>query len=402
MTKHSAAGAALGYQYQADYCLLAFLRDSGPGRSISLELHDDVAQYDGDVPTDLVQVKHRVSGTGGLGDRSDALWRTLKVWMDEANPADPNGARLCLVTTGTATPGSAAAHLRFPANVEAALAALRAAAVDDGTGEGTAPARSQFRKLSSTVQRALVGRIEVVDAEPTIVDIEVAIRDIEHRHMPADAQKQDAYIDQLFGWWRRRVVEMLSHRFFPDRELRVSVSSRDLQSQENRLAVAFSNHGLPEYSDLDIEDDDQALAGLDDEAFVHQLKILKLDQVLLRQAIVDYYRATTSETRWLDRDFLERDDVRRYERRLKDRWRSSFGMMCTRMPEDPTEGQRVEAGRILLQEVLYGAPVPIRTQVDQDFYYRGKHHMMAMEGAIGWHPEFESKLHSLLVGQAYG
>ncbi|MCR6491445.1 ABC-three component system protein [Cellulomonas sp. P24] len=402
MTKHSAAGSALGYQYQADYCLLAFLRDSGPGRSISLELHDDFAWDDGNVPTDLVQVKHRVTGAGGLGDRSDALWRTLKVWMDEANPADPDGARLCLVTTGTAAPGSAAAYLQVPVNVDAALTALRAAAIDDATGEGTAPGRSQFRKLSPTVQRAFVSRIQVVDAQPTIVDIEAAIRNIEHRHMPADAQKQDEYIDQLFGWWRRRVVEMLSHRYFPNRGLRATVTSSDLQFQENRLAVAFSNNGLPEYDDLDIEDDDDALAGLDNEVFVHQMQILKIDQMLLRQAIVDYYRATTSETRWLDRDFLERDDVRKYERRLKDRWRSSFGMMCTRMPENPTASQRVEAGRTLLQEVLYGAPVPIRTQVDQDFYYRGKHHMLAQAGEIGWHPEFESRLGALLVGQADG
>lgn len=398
---HSASGPALGYQYQADYCLYALIRDGGPGRSISLEMHDDVAWDDTGTPVELLQVKHSVNTAGGLGDASDRIWRTLKSWIDSGNPGDADGPTFCLVTASTASQGSVAHMLRDASRDAAgAAAALRKVAAENDAKE-TAAARAAFSKLSVPTQNAFIARIRVMDSAPNVLDIDQVIRGELWRHLPDAPDKQDDYMALLWGWWRSRAVEMLSRRYFPERDLRDVVTAAELTSELTRLTVAFSEHGLPEYDDLDVDDGHEALQGLEHEVFVQQLGFLDyaVNTRTVRRAIVDYHRAVSSEVRWLERDFLRSDDVRRYERRLCEAWDVAFGFMVDELGDSSTPERRVESGRKLLAQILTSEPLRIRTQVDQDFYYRGKHHMLAQETTVGWHPEFRDRLEELLVAK---
>jgi hypothetical protein len=398
---HSAAGPALGYQYQADYCLYLLVKDGGPGRAISLEMHDDVAWDDSGSPVEQLQVKHSVNSAGGLGDSSDRIWRTLKAWIDAGNPGDLDGPTLCLVTTSTAAAGSAAYLLR-PASRDApaAATALRKVA-EESTAKETATARAAFSKLAVSTQNALVSRIRVMDESPNVLSIDAALREELWKQLPAAAHQQDDYLALLWGWWRGRAVEMLSRPYFPDRDLSAVVTAAELTSQLTRLTVAFSEHGLPEFDDLDVEDEHESLQGLEHEIFVQQLGFLNygINTRTVRNAIVDYYRAVSSEVRWLERDFLHSDDVRKYERRLCEAWDIAFGLMVDNLGEAATSAQRVEAGRNLLAQILTKVPLRIRTHVDQDFYYRGKHHMLAQQTSVGWHPEFRDRLDTLLLAK---
>lgn len=396
---HSAAGPALGYQYQADYCLYALVKDGGPGRAISLELHDDVAWGDSGSALDKLQIKHSVSSAGGLGDASDRLWRTLKAWIDAGNPGDLDGPSLCLVTTSVAAIGSAA-HMLRPATRDAvaATAALRKTA-RESTAKETASARAAFENLPVPTQGALISRIRVLDGAPNVLNIDDAIRDELWRHLPEEQARCDDYMALLWGWWRGRAVEMLSRRFFPQDDLRQLVTAAELTKELTRLTIAFSEQGLPEYEDLAVADGHEALEGLKHEVFVQQLGWLNytINMRTVRNAVVDYYRAVSSEVRWLERDFLRTDDVRRYERRLCESWDIAFGLMVDNLGEGATAEQRVDAGRQLLGSILLKEPLRIRTHVDQDFYYRGKHHMLSQNATVGWHPEFRDRLDDLLV-----
>lgn len=399
---HSAAGPALGYQYQADYGLLTFVRDGEPGRAITLELHDDVAWDDSGTPVEQLQVKHSVAASSTVGDTSPQIWRTLKAWLDAGNPANPDGPSLVLVTTSTAVDGSAAYLLREDSrDAPTAANLLRTAAADANGAKKTAVARAAFMKLSVAEQNAFVARIRVVDGTPNVLDIDAALRVAVRRHLPADEVKQDAFMDALWGWWRRHAVDMLSSRFFPDRNLRTTVEEVELNNQLNRLAVAHSDLGLPEYDDLDIQDGHEDLVVHEDDIFVHQLKFLDYAQTArtVRNAIIDYHRAVANETRWLERDFLNRDEVEKYEKKLREAWRIVSGFLFDDLPADASEPDRVQAGRRLLRSILSATPVRIRTHVDQDFYYRGKHHMLAEDGLIGWHPDFEERVQAVLLAK---
>jgi hypothetical protein len=362
-------------------------------------MHDDVAWDDSGTPVEQLQVKHSVKAAGGLGNASDRMWRTLKAWMDAGNPGDPDGPTLCLVTTTAASVGSVAHMLRDETrDAPAAAATLRKVAVES-KGDETADARAMFAAMSVPTQNAFVARIRVVDGEPNVLDIDQAIRGELWRQLPDAADRQDDYMALLWGWWRSRAVEMLSRPYFPDRGLRDVVTAAELTSELTRLTIAFSEHGLPEYEDLDVDDQHDALQGLEHEVFVQQLGFLDytVNTRVVRRAIVDYYRAVSSEVRWLRRDFLRSDDVMRYERRLCEAWDVAFGFMVDELGDSATPEQRVAAGRKFLADLLMKEPLRIRTHVDQDFYYRGKHHMLAQEATVGWHPQFQDRLNDLLL-----
>lgn len=397
---HSAAGSASGYQYQADYCLLALLVDGGPGRAISLEMHDDVAFDQNGTPEEKLQLKHTFSAAGGLGDMSPQMWKTLKAWIDDGSPADAGGPALTLVSCGQAAEGSAAHFLKPGKMRDPSKAAdlLRTAAEDSKTTDSAMRAAFlKFKDLGAAAQNAFIARITVVDGLPILPDIDTAVR-AKIQTLPPEPAKQDDYMESLWGWWRRRVVEMLSYRFVSDTSgMSQSVSSAELSQKLIQLAVAYSEHGLPEYEDLDVEHGDEALEGLDELVFVHQLGFVKVHSMVVRRAIVDYYRATHSEVRWLQRDFLRADDVQKYERKLKAAWEMAFGLMLSELPAGATAEQEEEAGRQLIGKILQGTPVRIKDKVDQDFYFTGKHHMLAELGKIGWHPDFENKVAALLM-----
>jgi hypothetical protein len=197
------------------------------------------------------------------------------------------------------------------------------------------------------------------------------------------------------------VVEMLTYRYFPhDDTLRRSVSASDLIAKLIQLTIAFSDQGLPEFLEFDVDGDDEVLTGLEQEVFVHQLRFVRAHDRTVRHAIVDYYRATHSEVKWLERDFLRSDDVQRYERKLRDAWDVLFGLMLGTLPAGASDDEEAAAGYKLLQDILTNPAIRIRDHVDQDFYYRGKHHMMAQGGALGWHPSFKARVEELLMGAA--
>lgn len=399
---HSAAGSATGYQYQADYCLYALLKDGGPGRAITLELHDDVAWDQDGTPAEKLQIKHTIHAKGGLGDMSPEMWKTIKAWLDDGQAANADGPALKLVSTGTAQQDSAAYLLKDTESRDAVVAASKlrtAAAESKATTPAMVAAFDAFKKLGAAAQNTFVSRITVVDGEPTIVDVAAAVKDRVWTHLPADTNKHDEFLEQLWGWWRGRVVEMLTRRYFPnDDTLRQSVTAGDLNAKLVQLTVAFSDQGLPEFLEFDVDADDETLTGLDLEVFVHQLGFVKAHDRVVRRAIVDYYRATHSEVKWLERDFLRSDDVQRYERKLRDAWDVLFGLMLSTLPAGASEDDEAASGHKLLQDVLTKPAIRIRDHVDQDFYYRGKHHMMAQGSNLGWHPNFKTKVQELLMG----
>src|SRR5258708_2483198 len=103
-----ASQSALGYLHQCQYALLLGLqRDEEPNLCISIEKLDDIAFHDSptsaDVAKQMLQVKHRVSRTGGLGDSSPDIWKTIRIWAEAVsnNQINLDNATLCLLLTTT-------------------------------------------------------------------------------------------------------------------------------------------------------------------------------------------------------------------------------------------------------------------------------------------------------------
>jgi hypothetical protein len=389
---HSAAPSALGYQYQTSWCLLELLR-RGPDRpdaAISLELHDDVAWEDQGSATDLLQLKHHLNQAGSLGDQSTDVWRTIQVWLDFGDRADPQGPALTLVTTSTAPPGSAAYALRAESrDTSAALDLLRTAAATS-TASATTASRDQFLALSPSEQQAFVSRIVVSDGERNIDDVDGQVSQLLWYTLPAG--QEDTFLALVWRCWAGVALDMLRSR-------RRSVDVGEVRAAIADIRNRFHDEDLPTLVELADIDVDEIVELNGDRVFVRQMSWVETSQVHLRKAIVDYYRAVTQSTEWLDRDLLGLAELQRFEDNLRDEWERAFADMLEDLgvEPDPDDDAKARLGRALLRKLRDSSTVTVRRRYSDPFFARGKRHELADMGHIGWHPEFQERLEALLT-----
>jgi hypothetical protein len=390
---HAAASPALGYLYQSQWPLLELLRGSWdrPDLSITLEIFDDVAWEDQGTATQLLQLKHHAKSARSLGDMSPDMWRTLRVWLDGVDVGDPSGPSLCLVTTQTAAPNGAAAALRpvesGERDVGQALRKLEVAAQDSIEKAG-AETRSRFLALSTREREVFVGRIQVLDQAPMIADLDAAVRREVGRALPRS--HEDTFMDLLWSWWHRRVLEMLQGT------LR-SVSGMDVDTHINTLRDGFTHDTLPTLVPIDAFDP-ASEADYADRPFVEQLRWVGTPPVVIQKSIIDYYRAYTQTAAWVEDNLIGSGELDVFEKKLRDEWDREFAYMAADLPADATDDDKRRAGQQLLRKTMDRTGIRVRERYDEPFFCRGKHHELADDGRVGWHPDFQDQIEALLLG----
>lgn len=392
---HGAAASALGYLYQINWALIELLRRGGtrPDQSLTLELHDDVAWDQAGHPIERIQVKHHLNRQFGLTDAHPDVWRTLKVWIDVARPADRNGALLMLVTTATAPTGSAASFLRATDRDESTALALLEAAARDSDNQSTATVRQQFLAMPRAGREVFVARIHVGDGQPSVTDLDAELRSQLWLSMPGDTSQGDTYLELVWRWWSSVCLDLLTGA-------RASIDVQEVRQQLAIIREMFHADNLPTLVELDDVDELTTVELHFDRNFVHQMRWVRVHVDNLRTAIVDYHRAVTQTTSWLDRDLIGIVELERFERNLVDEWRRAYGDMLEDLPDDATDDQKAQVGRLLLRQLRDSTAVHVRSRYTDAFFARGKRHELADAGAIGWHPDFQNRLETLLaVGQ---
>jgi hypothetical protein len=394
MTPFGVPESALGHLYQLRYALLLLLRavrELGPAIDLSLERTDDISIDDPGRSSDVVQTKHHDKAVGArpvsLTDASPDLWKTLRVWAEGVATGSIRvpGTLLHLVSTATASPGTAASLLRVSnlRNVDEALRKLRATAETSRSHENAA-AYAAFSRMTESQQRAMLEQVRILDSSPGITDVRSllareVVTSVSEQHMPA-------FLDRLEGWWFERAI---THLRAPEDD---RISGLEVVQYVHDLLRQFRDSALP------IDDDliDAAVPlGEDHEkrVFVRQLRLVGLRNAALLSAIRDYYRAYTQRSRWTRDELLYVNELARYEQRLVDEWRHAFTLMEARCLD--REEQRSRAGLSLYQE-LSQRHLPIRPECTDGFIARGSLHMLADDLRIGWHADFIDRLRKVL------
>lgn len=394
--EHGAAASALGYRFQVDWALIELLRRGvdRPDQAISLELHDDVAWDEAGHPIERIQVKHHINQQSSLTDASPDLWRTLKVWMDTSHPGDANGALLVLVTTATAAADAAASLLRPGGDRDEARAIDRLIEVaQTSDNKATLTARQGFLALSSADREVFVSRIQVLDDQAGIRDLDNELRKLLWLSLPIDPKHAESYIDLVWRWWSCVALDMLTG-------IRGSVDVPEVRMRLAAIRDTFQSDNLPTLVEINDVDESAAFDLHFDRNFVHQMRWVRVKVDNLRTAIVDYHRAVTQTTDWLDRDLVGLAELERFERNLCDEWRRAFADMLEDLPDDATDEVKEDLGRALLRKFRDSTSVTVRARYVDAFFARGKRHELADAGRIGWHPEFQSLLETLLSDRA--
>lgn len=388
----SAVDATLGYLYQVRSALLWALRrqKSEPDFLVSVETLDDVTfETAGCNPTDLLQTKHHRKGSASLTDASPDLWKTLRIWFEgHASGQIPPTANLYLVTTSAAPDSTAASRLRAAhRDLGAAQHALDATAASS-TNQTNMSAYAAYLKATSAERTAILSKVIIVDAAPTVADLDGELR--QEVYWAARKEHHAAFLYRLEGWWLRRVLRQLTDAT-QDR-----VGSVEIEAQMADLREQFKQEALPIDEDIfEFTLDEATTAAYGDYAFVRQMEIIKVTKARVALAIQDYYKAFAQRSRWLREELVVGLDLQKYERRLVEEWTRVFEAMRNELGDAETEEAKQRAARSVLKWAD-DAIIPIRPSVTEPFVSRGSLHMLSDEVRIGWHPEFRDRLASLL------
>lgn len=401
---HSAAASAAGYLYQTNWALLDLLlkAPSRPDQAISLEMHDDVAWTDDGTATELLQTKLHAKATAGLGDKDTDVWKTLAVWMDRDDCTDPHGADLALVTTSVALASSAAYALRpDPNKRDVPCAAQRLVdAAQELTNQSTEKPRKKFLSLSPAERMNLLTRVRVLDGQLPPEELDREVWEVLTYGLPPGQKAQNRFLAEIWRWWAEVSVDMLAGR-------RAVVEAGEVLTFVWELRSRFSSEDLPttvQIAEVTPEDVEK----YDDARFVAQMKLVNYSSESLRLAVIDYHRAVTQETQWIDDYLLDLQELRKFEDNLRFEWSRVFNHVLEDLEDlqddmDPVdlEKEKVKAGRNLLRSLLASTAVSVRKHYNDAFYARGKRHELADESdharGIGWHPDFASRLEAVIT-----
>ncbi|WP_210642769.1 ABC-three component system protein [Pseudomonas sp. Tri1] len=393
-SQFAAVNPALGYLYQVRAALLWSLQRLQHDESfqVSVEVLDDVAfeSNTGD-PSTFLQTKHHASRMAALTDSCPDLWKTLRVWIEGGAVSQIlSTASLQLVTTGVAPIRSAASKLKIEDRDAVAARDILDVVARTSTNAANAAAYRAYELLSAQQRLAMLERVFVIDAAPTISDLDQELRTV--IFWAVDRANQTPFLDRLEGWWLRKVIGQLTSS--PG----ARIASVEIESEMSDLRDQFRQDSLPIDDDLlDFVLDDTTAVAHRHYRFVKQLEIIDAGRRRVSSAIRDFYRAYEQRSRWVREDLVVTLDISRFEKRLTEEWENVFDAVCDEVGEAATDAERKAAARSVLQWAERTS-IPIRPGVTEPFLCRGSLHMIADEGNIGWHPDFKTLLDTVLNG----
>lgn len=392
---HGAAAAALGYLYQSHWALLELLRQGKEraDQELTLELHDDVAFGKGSKPEKLLQLKHHTKAKPrDLADTAPDIWRTINVWVDDPKFLEPEGPTLVLVTTSVAGEGSAAWYLRDNADRDPQRACdLLVAAADASDNKKSEAVRSRWLLLKPEVRLQFVSRIYVADGEISIGEVEAAVESLLRYALPMEEKKQELFLAQIWRWWYAVSLDLLLRR-------RRAVTPMEARRHIETIRNTFANDDLPTTVELADLDEVELMTEHSSSVFVQQLKIVGAGQVTLQKAVMDYHRAVTQETHWLQTTLVDLAELQTFENKVVDEWERAHARMLEDLGDDAEDAVKRKAGLDLYRQVS-DSGLKIRKYYSEEFHSRGKRHQLANKRTIGWHPDFEARLRELTVGR---
>lgn len=383
--KFDATPSALGYIYQVRYALLLALKKVFEANDpddcfISIEKLDDIAFEENGTPVELLQAKYH-GLPGNLTDRSADLWKTIRVWSEVIANQDVvlEDVTFTLLTTESAMPDSIASYLgtdEKARDVGAALIAMQSISqeINNTTNK---KAYVAFTALESWQQEDLLNSIYVIGNSPHIIEVEVQIK--RQIRLSASAHHVDAFSSRLEGQWFKRVIEVMSS----DDQSAISIG--ELVNIIDDLRSQFLPGNLP--SDFDDIDPEEIDIENDERIFVEQLRLIGASNRVIRNAIINYYRAFEQRSRWSRENLVKPGELQKYLNRLKDEWENQSSLV--EMAHDfSQEQQKVESGQRLYTICQSESALAIRPGFKSAYVARGSYHTLSDIKGIGWHTDY--------------
>ncbi|MFE2729245.1 ABC-three component system protein [Kitasatospora sp. NPDC059327] len=97
----------------------------------------------------------------------------------------------------------------------------------------------------------------------------------------------------------------------------------------------------------------------------------------------------------MDEGLLTPGEVDRVQDELVDEWDRDFEWMAMEVSADAGEEVKQHAGRKLLRDLQEKTGICVRPHYNEAYFTRGQRHILADEGRIGWHVDYEQRITDL-------
>lgn len=403
--KFSANESMIGYFYQPLYALFLLLKNNiaeSIDTYLLIETLDDIEFRESNSILNLCQTKHHISKQASISDKSEDLWKTIRIWTERIknNQIDLDNVYFILTTTVKASGNSIASELRLEnRNIKSAIAKLsnisdegcksyQARLLDPSINKHTnEEAYLAFESLNENLKKEFIKRIYIFDECSDIIQIQSDLKN--KLKYACRANDLEYFLEKLIGWWYLRVINQLTNS--GDK----GITYLELDEKISEIRDEFKNGNLPIDYENEFNNISEDNLSEDEKIFIEQLKIIAATPTCLGLAISDYYKAYQQRCNWVRKGKIFDDGLKEYDDRLVNEWVRLFDSMRDEINNQNDETELKKAGRQLLN-IMGQRNLPIcenSTHKVKGFYImRGSYHILANGLKIGWHPYFNKIL----------
>lgn len=382
-SKFDASASMLGYLYQIRFGLYLSLSklpevDDPEQFNISIETLDDVAFDKDGSAIELLQTKFH-GASGNLTDRSADIWKTIRVWVNAVRDGGVvlGQTTLTLVTTQSLPENTIAYYLSPESGRDTAKAIELMSNISIEKNVTNGKGYAAFQSLSEVQKKAFVNDIYIVGKSDNLMQIRSKMNGYGRQYV--GSEWADAFVGRMEGVWFEWCIKALSKN--PSGVINLG----DVQDLADKIRPEYTANNLPaEFTDIlpDILKIDQ-----DSRNFVQQLRLFKAHKNMMRQAIVNYFRAFEQRTKWASDGLLEPGELSRYDRRLHEQWVEHKSFIELRDDIEADQDKR-RYSTDLYQKCLQNGVVPIRKDFLEAYVAKGSYHILSDRLKIGWHPDY--------------
>lgn len=406
MFDSSAQSSMLGYFYQPFFALQILMSkdiEECNNAQIYIENIDDIDFQMGNNHLTLYQNKHHINRQGSISDKSEDLWKTLRIWSEriKSKEIDVNDTTFILTTTVGASINSIANKLSIDKNLRNTQEALEELIKISEEGVENKNKRLlnenirkhvnedcyvSFDSLDLQLKTKLVQNIYILDNQPEIENVQNNIKQI--LRFSVWREQIDYFYEKLIGWWFSKVINNLIEKNS------IPITYNELNEKISDISDEFKKDSLPIDYEFDFSDVTAECLSPEQKNFIKQLNLILVNDNEITNAILDYYRAYMQRSKWIKEGKLYIGDLSQYEQRLIREWEQVKSKL------ENTHTIINESDKIKLGKDIYFQVGDLKLPIcsggvhsNRGFYImRGSYHILSNSLRIGWHPEYVQKL----------
>lgn len=382
-SKYSASASMMGYFYQCRLALLEFLKrlKTDPDIAVSIETLDDVVFEKNGSPTEIIQIKHRISHEANLTDTSPDLWKTIRIWCDLFIEGKVyNKTILCFMTTQTAPNNSASWFLRAENRDVSKAESLLIKTTQTTSNKANYDAYTKFNALQPHQRQALLEKVLILDGG--LINTELQTNLVRELWGVCERGKVEQLLDYLEGWWLKRIISAL------DTGINNSITGYEIDAEITLLREQFKLSSLPIHEEIELANPDAKK--FSNWPFVKQLQLIKIGENRIQFAVKHFYQAFEQRSRWVREDLLVDNDLYKYDSTLVNEWLIRFEQEKDNRNLNIEKIDEIACGQRLYKWFESEVNIPIRSSCQNPFITRGTYQILSNRLEVGWHPNFKS------------